>query len=384
MKNVLWLVSWYPSRVDAFNGDFIQRHAMAVASFCQVHVIYVVKAAGKALPVQQEENMNGNLTETVIYYKSPKTGISFLDRILSQRKYNQCYKRAIKDYINKKGLPALVHVHIAMKAGLAALWMKKKWNILFVVTENWTGYYRQSLPSLYDYNWLLRKLHKKILQQASLFFPVTNDLGQTVKAGFIDIPYEVVPNVVNTDVFYYKPYQQSIFRFIHFSYMNYQKNPEGMLEAARRLRDKGYEFELVMTGNKEQTLINLVNNTPSLHGVVHFNEAVPYHEVAGQMQQASAFLLFSRFENLPCVMLEALCCGLPVISSRVGGIAEVVNRENGILVESENINELTDAMQHMIDNYKAYDKAGIAAQAVSKFNYNQVGEQYFAAYNSMA
>lgn len=384
MKNVLWLASWYPSRVDTFNGDFIQRHAMAVAGFCNVYVIYVVKATGKQLPVQQDENVYGSLTEKIIYYQPPQTGIRLLDRLLSQWKYNQCYKKAIKEYINKNGLPGIVHVHIAMKAGLAALWIKKKWNIPFAVTENWTGYYKQSVPSVYDYNWLYRKLNKKILEQASMFFPVTNDLGAKVKTGFVDIPYRVVPNVVNTDIFHYKPSQQTTFRFIHFSYMNYQKNPEGIIEAAKRLRERGYEFELVMTGNKEKKLAALVNNSSLLNGAVHFNTAIPYHKVADEMQQASAFILFSRFENLPCVVLEALCCGLPVISSRVGGIAEVVNSENGILVESEHIDQLTDAMQQMIDNSKSYDRAGISAQAISKFNYNSVGQQYFDAYNSMA
>ena len=54
-KKILWLTSWYPNRMDEFDGDFIQRHAKAVALFCRVHVIFVVKATNKLRAVKKEE-----------------------------------------------------------------------------------------------------------------------------------------------------------------------------------------------------------------------------------------------------------------------------------------------------------------------------------------
>jgi glycosyltransferase involved in cell wall biosynthesis len=101
------------------------------------------------------------------------------------------------------------------------------------------------------------------------------------------------------------------------------------------------------------------------------------------MQLSSSLLLFSRFENLPCVILEALCCGLPVISSRVGGIPEVIDGENGILVESGNIPDLVTAMIQMIENYAEYNRKLIAEKAIAFFNYNTVGKQYSDIYNTV-
>ena len=135
-----------------------------------------------------------------------------------------------------------------------------------------------------------------------------------------------------------------------------------------------------MLGNENESLNELANKFGLLPDVVIYKNAVPYAEVASCIQNASALLLFSRFENLPCVILEALCCGLPVISSRVGGVAEVIDKENGILVESENIQELVNAMQCMIDNYHHFDKAKIADNASALFNYNAVGKIIFENY----
>ena len=43
MTNVLWLVSWYPSRLDSFTGDFIERHARAVSKYVKLTVLVILK-----------------------------------------------------------------------------------------------------------------------------------------------------------------------------------------------------------------------------------------------------------------------------------------------------------------------------------------------------
>ncbi|MEO7307490.1 MAG: glycosyltransferase [Ferruginibacter sp.] len=383
MKNVLWLVSWYPNRLDKLDGDFIQRHAKAVALFCKVHVIYIKKDDSLPANTTSTENYrSGNLTEQVIYYNSSRTGMRFLDRFISQLKYDQCYRESIRKYIAQNGKPDHVHVHVAMKAGLAALWIKKKWNIPFIVTEHWTGYHVQASPSVYNYGLLFRRMNRKILKEAALFLPVSSNLGETVKQNFVNIPYTVVPNVVDTGLFYFKPVNLIKFRFIHVSNMTYQKNPENIFKACSLLEQKGYDFEMLMLGAKDEMLLLKAKAHNLDERIVFFKDPVPYAEVAVQMQNSSALLLFSRFENLPCVILEALCCGLPVISSDVGGIAEVIDETNGILVENGNTEQLVKAMQQVMDNYGMYDRSAIAAKAAEKFNYDTVGNLYLHAYNN--
>lgn len=378
---VLWLVSWYPNRLDKFTGDFIQRHAQAVSQYCKVEVIFVKKDES-LLPntTATEKNVSGNLTEQIIYYNSSKTNFRIIDRALSFFNYKKHYRKAITQYFKTQGQPGYVHVHVAMNAGVAALWVKKKWNIPYLVTEHWVGYYKESVPSIYDNNYLFRVLNKRVLANAVLFLPVTKGLGEKVKANFVDVPFQVIPNVVNTAFFKYKVFNPPKFRFIHISYMNFQKNPEGMFAAARILKDRGYAFELFMLGNESETLTTLGNKYELLPNVVMFKNAVPYAEVATCIQTASVFLMFSRFENLPCVLLEALCCGLPVISTDVGGIAEAVNNENGILVGSEDIGALANAMQKMMDEYGSYNREKIAAEASAKYSYANLGRQIAALY----
>ena len=61
------------------------------------------------------------------------------------------------------------------------------------------------------------------------------------------------------------------------------------------------------------------------------------------------FVLSSLREGLPCSILEAMACGLPVVSTKTGGIDEVlIDRKTGIMVQSGNVSELKNAMEEMI------------------------------------
>ena len=69
------------------------------------------------------------------------------------------------------------------------------------------------------------------------------------------------------------------------------------------------------------------------------------------LETSDVFILPSYAEGLPMAILEAMSWGLPVISTPVGGIPEVViSNQHGILVEPGNIPKLTEAIQILLDN----------------------------------
>ena len=382
MHNILWLASWYPNRVDAFNGDFIERHAIAVSRLANLTVLVIIKDKSLAeKEVDVEKVVMGNLAVYRVYYGSSPLG-GMIEKILSFKKYLQLQKKWYRQIEKERGKPLVVHVHVAMKAGMLARWLKKRSGLPYLVTEHWTGYYPQSPHNIYEANWLFRQLNRRILQDARLVLPVSDALGKIINRQFAQCPCQVIPNVVDTDLFYFKPSDPQRFRFIHPSYMNYQKNPEGILEACKGVRDRGYDFELVMIGNTDERLVAMTTEL-QLTDNVTFQPAIPYASVALEMQRSSALLLFSRFENLPCVLLEALCCGLPVVSSNVGGIEEVINDTNGLLVEIENVSALTESMISMMENYARYNRADIASRSIAVYNYEAVGRRLVDLYSTL-
>ena len=382
--NVVWLASWYPNRTSPTTGDFIERHAKAVAPFIDsLTIIAVIKDS--AMPengveiIEQKEN---NISTYIIYYGAGKWS-GLVEKMLSFKKYISLQQQLFNKLFDKNLLPDIVHVQVAMKAGLFAKKLKRKYNIPFVLTEHWTGYHPQSKPGLKEQGLYFSWLSKSIIKNASMFLPVSTDLGKTVNQYLLPVAFKVIPNVVDASLFYYLPKPVSKFRFIHLSYLHFQKNPEGILQACKLLKDKGCIFELQLIGRKDEALQLVATELGLLNEFVFFYDAISYPEVANRMQHASALLLFSRFENLPCVMLEALCCGLPVISSRVGGIAEVIVESNGILVENENTIQLAEAMLLLIKNYESYNRLAIAANAQQLYSYQTVGKQIWEVYDAV-
>ena len=243
--NVLWLASWFPNRTNPTTGDFIERHAKAVAPLVkQLTIIAVNKdealQPGKVEIVKKQE---ANITTYLVYYGRSKRGILF-EKIFSYKKYLQLQDQVFEEIVATTGLPGIVHVQVAMKAGMYAQKIKRKYGIPYIVTEHWSGYFRESVPSIYKMGIVFRHLNKMVLKNASWLLPVTDHLGKAINKNFIKIPFTVVPNVVNTKLFFYKPSVPDTFTFIHPSYMNYPKNPEGILEGCLLLKQKGYKFRL--------------------------------------------------------------------------------------------------------------------------------------------
>lgn len=380
MNYVLWLVSWYPNRTDKFAGDFIERQARAVAQYTKLVLIFVTKDENLKDKLQIKCIHNGNLVVYRAYYGRRSAG--WIEKLISWQRYQYVQKKIFKKVIKDYRLPGVVHVHVAMKSGLLARYIKRKYGINYIVTEHWTGYFKTAKKNIYNSGTLFRNFTNKILSAASLLLPVTKNLGETINAGVVKVPFRVVPNVVDTSLFCYLPAENKKFRFVHVSSMKKQKNPVDIITTAKLLWDEGADFELVMIGPVNAIIKKLVSDLLLSDRVIFENE-IPYEDVAKEMQQSSAFILFSIVENLPCVILEALCCGLPVISSDVGGIREVINDTNGILVESENKQQLKDAMKKMLADHKMYDRKLISDEATAKFNYAVIGRQINNIYHEI-
>ena len=109
---------------------------------------------------------------------------------------------------------------------------------------------------------------------------------------------------------------------------------------------------------------------------------LPHNEVACWLQKSDCFLLFSLYENMPCVIAEALCCGLPVISSDVGGISEIITSENGILVSPSDESACAKAILEISANKHHFNQIQISEKATAQFSYDTIGRKIASVYHN--
>lgn len=81
--------------------------------------------------------------------------------------------------------------------------------------------------------------------------------------------------------------------------------------------------------------------------------------------------------------MEAFASGVPVLSTNVGGIAEIVNSDRGILVNSGDEDALLQGMNQMLDTYGKYNREAIRQYAQQTFANEIIGKQIYEQYQKV-
>jgi glycosyltransferase involved in cell wall biosynthesis len=380
-KKILWLCSWYPGKTEPFNGDFIQRHARAAALENDIYVIHVIgDTTGKVITIEKEIHPSAGLTEHIVYFKK---GTSLPGRIKAHLRWQFLFRQAIRKYMVGNGKPDIVHVHIPYKAGMLGLWLKKKYKLPYIVSEHWGIYNNVEVLNYAGRSSRFKRFTEMVFQQASCCISVSRYLADGVNEQVLKRDFTIIQNTVDTSLFQFREKPATEFSFIHVSNMVPLKNAEGILRAFKLLVDKGLTAKLLMVGNPTDAMSNYATTIGLSTASVQFVGEVPYSQVATLMQAAHCLVVNSNIENSPCVIGEALCCGLPVIATRVGGIPELTDPGNSILITPGNDMELTNAMQQMMGNYAVYDQKKIAENAQGKFSYPLIGKKFDAVYEEV-
>jgi colanic acid/amylovoran biosynthesis glycosyltransferase len=129
-----------------------------------------------------------------------------------------------------------------------------------------------------------------------------------------------------------------------------QKGQLLLIEATRRLADKGLRLELVLAGDGEMRgAIDALIDEYGLRDQVRITGWIGGEQVRAEILAARALVLPSFSEGLPVVLMEAMALRRPVISTYVGGIPELVRPgENGWLVPAGSVDSLVAAIEGLL------------------------------------
>ena len=370
---VLVIPSWFPSKDNKFNGDFNERITIALSRIGHQVVVYIVGDINIS-KFFIENQVSENTTTIIGYY--PKSKLPFFGKFINFYRYIYFNLRVINKEINNRGLPKYIHTYVFFPAGLISLYFKNRYQLKSILTEHWTAFYNFSNRSLNNDSFIFKVVYKIILKSFDLILPVAKALQIEMERWTQSVNYEVIPNVVDTRLFNLNGIKKfKNFTFLHVSTLFYQKNPELLLASFEEILKSYPNLKLNVIGKAKKPLLLQINNSSALRNSVTLLGEMKYELVALEMKKSHALIMCSRFENLPCVILEALCCGLPVLSTDVGGISEVINRSNGILFTSEDKEKTIKAMDEIITNFENYDAKSISGFASKKYSYETVTNQ---------
>lgn len=194
-----------------------------------------------------------------------------------------------------------------------------------------------------------------------------------------DFFYPITVKNINTD----------IFKIITIGSLNWKKGYEYAITAIRYLSDRGIKsrFEIIGTGNLSefQRILYTISDL-GLESCIHLAGELTPEDIRTRLQQSDVFLLSSLSEGISNAVLEAMACGLPIVTTDCGGMREVIdNGIEGYVVPVRNPIALADALSILANDYPLRLRMGAAGRnrILTQFGLDQQITQFLRLYASL-
>ncbi|MCD6600088.1 MAG: glycosyltransferase [Dehalococcoidia bacterium] len=413
---ILFLPAWYPSEDNPVYGIFVREYAKAAALYNDIVVLYVywdqhpqprglyrisdeveegirtirVKCGGvfsyfwhkfvskSSAREQKTESLPNSKIKTGIARKLFMTplvvGANFL--------YYWSILAAFRKLVREGWRPDIIHAHV-FTAGVSAVTLGKLYRIPIVITEHYTGFPRHILG-------LSGRIRARFaMNRARIILPVSNALENAIKDYGIKNKFQVIPNVVNTDMFHLPFFQNmknynEIKQLLLVANISPQKGIPYLLEALKQIKNERQDFRLDIVGEgQNRKEYEGLTKTLGLENMVKFHGRKSKEEVAEFMRRCDFFVQPSLYETFGVVYIEAMACGKPVIATNLPVLRDLINEDRGILVPSKDVYALAQAVDYMLDHYNDYSKEKISNYVKEKFSCKVVGGEIDKVYKQI-
>lgn len=280
----------------------------------------------------------------------------------------------------------IIQAFFTVPCGLVAWRLHREYGVPYIVSLRGSDVpgYSDRFRFLYPF---LRPIARCIWRGASAVISNSQGLKELALQTSPRQSISIIPNGVDTKHFMPKEHELSTAsNMIHLtlgaSRVTDRKGIAYLIEAVHLLKDE-YVFSLkvIGEGNAKARLEQMVVEH-GLQSQITFVGRVPREETLRYYQEADIFVLPSLNEGMSNAMLEALACGLPIITTRTGGVDELVPEGvNGLLVKQRDAQALSKALRVLAQDVDMRMRMGAASRSLAEMmSWEGVAKQYSEVY----
>jgi L-malate glycosyltransferase len=367
-RKVLILASWYPDDRFPLNGIFIQDQVLALSEQYDVVVLTpnIVSwkdwLRGRLGPEPGVEKRAG----VDVYRERPQVPVLRVP-VLGYQTYAEAARRGLEKMMGTWGKPDLIHAHVVLPGGFAAVQLGKRFKVPVVLTEH-TGPFSIHLRTRYQ-----RHLVRETLEGIDHLIAVSPSLLEHIHAFDKDFQFSVIGELVKTGLFVppeaVAPAVGDKTRFLAVALLRPGKGLEDLVRATQLLVEHGEtRFEVIIGGDgPERQKLQGMAAAAGVANYCRFLGRLAADEVCSEMQRCDVFVLPSHHETFGIVYGEAMACGKPVIGTHCGGPEFVVTSHTGVLVEVANPGMLADTMKSFISKRITFDPKQLRQSVTERF-----------------
>jgi glycosyltransferase involved in cell wall biosynthesis len=375
--NILLVTPWRPSLTGGISTVVNQLRS----EFCKKgHDVTVLVGNGRNI-LNKEKNADGKLVYEV-YLRSPVS--------------------------NERPIRAIVMCWIAYPFTIAQLlwlsWYRKVNAIIiqyplpgmfyFALLKNICGltlivvYQGNDAHDLSKWDRRERKLINSLLQRADAVVAVSGNLLKKVREACPGLKFrreQLLPNgapidlVDQAEIELMKAHVPTDFAFTA-CHLIHRKGVDVLIEAIKIAKDWGTNIQLVIAGDgpEKENLLQLAR-TNNLAQQIKFIGDQSHLQILSLMKSCLFFVLSSRAEGMPLVIVEAMACGKSVVATDVDGVPEIVqNGVTGILVPADDCQLLAKGMVRLYSdsNYRKSLENKAKARAIREYSWESIADRY--------
>ena len=283
----------------------------------------------------------------------------------------------------------LVHAQSLLNAGIMAQYFYEETGVPYVFTEH----SQFNFKSVSETN--IKVIDKIFLNDFDKLV-VSHDKIRQLCTNQLFADYKVIGNTIDNDIFNYKEKQldEGVFRIVTIGAYARYKDQESLLKSLQILdqkllgsHNKQIEFLwLGINGWGFDTTIDvekLLVRFPFKHIKLTIVAKVERLEIRNYLQSADLFVLTSIAEGMPVSVMEALACGVPVCSTRCGGVDDLINDSNGRIYQIKDSQAIAEFINDFLLGRYKFDNRKISEEFIRKWGKEKFKKKVGAIYNRM-
>lgn len=402
-KTICLVTNWYPTKENPFQGLFFKEQAFAVSKNFNFIILHYKEHVGKKKlsiittpQIYKEKNtteytfdvycpislyiadavndfkvkhINGKMIDGVGKYISNK------HRLFTYKKITKLFDKYITENIDA------FYCVDAQQEAFYVQCLAEHYNKPYIVGEHapvpWMGS-------------VIKDVNKFGIEKANMFFAISNDKIRQLMMQNIKLP-EIcyIGNLIDEDrLLINRNNNNEVKTFIIVAAHSFYKNYDLFISVMNRLTmitEQDFKVMIVGYGANKGYSKNVNELEEKINKSMFADKAimipsVPHKKIGEMLSKADAFIMTSIQEGQPVSAMEAACCGLPVFSTRCGGVEDYIDDKMGRIYSVMDCEGMAQGLKEYLEGELEFDADYIRNQVVMKFGNEAFVEKFSKAF----
>jgi len=295
------------------------------------------------------------------------------------RNYTDRLRDVYRQAVGRWGKPDIMHAHVSLPGGYAASYLGREFDIPVIVQEHSSGFESDA-----RFPWRVGCYVREMGRRIQGFYAVSPGYAERIRrTGLVNVT-GVLPNPIDTDLFTLgrRLRRSEHFRIVTAGNMGRYKGVDLLFDALYRLMPH-LDWQLTLFGDASQreAFSRWLDDADFSHRL-SLPGKVSQAELHRAYSESDLYVVSSRLETANVSMLQAMACGVPVVTTCCGAPETLIDDSVGIAVAPNDSVALAEGILQFARDARRFDPQAVRRFVVERYSKPVVAKKVMEAYQA--